>query len=147
MAGNARQAFAGKQAATGRQYYTDGSGGGLLHICFYAILLARDITQSRFIRPPCSSARFRPDHRELSSAKNPVDAAVSRLSTFLRNPLSPLPCFSRGILERWWWWLRDLRLNLFTENVNASDSARSDHRSPSTPQLAAILFVFTYGQR
>lgn len=57
MPGNARQAFPAKRGAEKGDNRTI-RYAGLLHICFYAILLlaaarySRDITQSRFIRHP-----------------------------------------------------------------------------------------------
>ena len=70
MAGNARQAYlAGNGRQYGKQY--SGGGGGLSHICLYAILLA--LASRAILRNHDLSGRgvYRSGSNKLSSVKNP----------------------------------------------------------------------------
>lgn len=138
-----------------RRQYRDGSGGGLLHICFYAILLARSLA---ILRNHDLSALAQPGFNPLDSARIIANFRAREIlwmlpfrryrRSFQILPLPP-PRVSRGILESWRRWPRDLCLNLFTD-ANKTHQIRPEATAAApSAQLTAILFVFTYrpGQR
>lgn len=163
MAGNARQAYlAGNGRQYGKQY--SGGGGGLSHICLYAILLA--LASRAILRNHDLSGRgvYRSGSNKLSSVKNPSvfiigqgEAGkgrifiINRFEKLFFEPSSPFwSHFGEG---RYWIGKGraggcDLCLNLFTENkthqIWSGGPKRPPRRAPST-QLTTILFVFTYG--